>query len=187
MRIPDSSNSCPLSFLTYFFNLLPGQPVTSWGMSLRCPASGVRTTSSTRASLSMRTYCRATTYLLQPPHEGTRHPPPSSSWPQGWTRYRVAPPLPLLLFSCVADSIIQSKAHLIVGAIDGPIVHPCQCVYPFCCLTHLYCVGSPKQFGVDSDKPLPYSHIDIAGSSGPFPGVPTGAPVLAMATHYIKL
>lgn len=39
--------------------------------------------------------------------------------------------------------------------------------------------------GVDSKTPLPYSHIDIAGSSGPFPGVPTGAPILAMATKYI--
>ncbi|KAF7200606.1 putative aminopeptidase W07G4.4 [Nothobranchius furzeri] len=39
--------------------------------------------------------------------------------------------------------------------------------------------------GVDSGAPLPYSHIDIAGSSGPFPGVPTGAPILAMATNYI--
>lgn len=39
--------------------------------------------------------------------------------------------------------------------------------------------------GVDSDAPLPYSHVDIAGSSGPFPGVPTGAPILAMATNYI--
>ncbi|XP_034026566.1 putative aminopeptidase W07G4.4 isoform X2 [Thalassophryne amazonica] len=39
--------------------------------------------------------------------------------------------------------------------------------------------------GVDSDKPLPYSHIDIAGSSGPFPGMPTGAPILAMAVNYI--
>ncbi|KAF3695599.1 putative aminopeptidase W07G4.4 [Channa argus] len=39
--------------------------------------------------------------------------------------------------------------------------------------------------GVDSGTPLPYSHIDIAGSSGPFPGVPTGAPILAMATKYI--
>lgn len=41
------------------------------------------------------------------------------------------------------------------------------------------------QHGVDSDAPLPYSHIDIAGSSGPFPGVPTGAPVITMATKYI--
>uniref|UniRef100_A0A673HIR4 Putative aminopeptidase W07G4.4 n=1 Tax=Sinocyclocheilus rhinocerous TaxID=307959 RepID=A0A673HIR4_9TELE len=41
--------------------------------------------------------------------------------------------------------------------------------------------------GLDSDKPLPYSHIDIAGSSGPFPGVPTGAPILAMATKYLEL
>ncbi|KAK5909688.1 hypothetical protein CesoFtcFv8_003596 [Champsocephalus esox] len=39
--------------------------------------------------------------------------------------------------------------------------------------------------GVDSKAPLPYSHVDIAGSSGPFPGVPTGSPILAMATHYI--
>ncbi|XP_076849946.1 putative aminopeptidase W07G4.4 [Brachyhypopomus gauderio] len=39
--------------------------------------------------------------------------------------------------------------------------------------------------GLDSDQPLPFSHIDIAGSSGPFPGVPTGAPLLAMATKYI--
>uniref|UniRef100_A0A3Q1J7X1 Cytosol aminopeptidase domain-containing protein n=1 Tax=Anabas testudineus TaxID=64144 RepID=A0A3Q1J7X1_ANATE len=39
--------------------------------------------------------------------------------------------------------------------------------------------------GVDADTPLPYSHVDIAGSSGPFPGVPTGAPIIAMATHYI--
>lgn len=43
------------------------------------------------------------------------------------------------------------------------------------------------QHGVDSAKPLPYSHIDIAGSSGPFPGVPTGAPILAMAAKYLKL
>ncbi|XP_056275560.1 putative aminopeptidase W07G4.4 [Pseudoliparis swirei] len=39
--------------------------------------------------------------------------------------------------------------------------------------------------GVDSTAPLPFSHIDIAGSSGPFPGVPTGSPILAMATNYI--
>ncbi|XP_074526451.1 putative aminopeptidase W07G4.4 [Halichoeres trimaculatus] len=39
--------------------------------------------------------------------------------------------------------------------------------------------------GVDSGTPLPYSHVDIAGSSGPFPGVPTGAPIVAMAGNYI--
>lgn len=42
-----------------------------------------------------------------------------------------------------------------------------------------------ENHGVDSDKPLPYSHIDIAGSSGPFPGVPTGAPLLAFAAQFI--
>ncbi|CAH1784087.1 unnamed protein product [Owenia fusiformis] len=40
--------------------------------------------------------------------------------------------------------------------------------------------------GVDSEKPLKYSHMDIAGSSGPFPGVPTGAPIVALATNYLK-
>ncbi|XP_078285214.1 putative aminopeptidase W07G4.4 isoform X1 [Rhinoraja longicauda] len=39
--------------------------------------------------------------------------------------------------------------------------------------------------GIDSEKPLCYSHIDIAGSSGPFPGIPTGSPVLALAAKYI--
>ncbi|XP_039267964.1 putative aminopeptidase W07G4.4 [Styela clava] len=38
--------------------------------------------------------------------------------------------------------------------------------------------------GVDSEKPLKYTHLDVAGSSGPFPGVPTGSPVVALAAHY---
>lgn len=42
-----------------------------------------------------------------------------------------------------------------------------------------------EKHGIDSDKPLPYSHIDIAGSSGPFPGVPTGAPLLAFSAQFI--
>jgi len=39
--------------------------------------------------------------------------------------------------------------------------------------------------GNDSDKPIRYTHVDIAGSSGPFPGVPTGAPIVAMAHAYV--
>lgn len=39
--------------------------------------------------------------------------------------------------------------------------------------------------GKDSETPLPYSHMDIAGSSGPFPGVPTASPLVAMAAKYI--
>lgn len=39
--------------------------------------------------------------------------------------------------------------------------------------------------GNDSDKPIKYSHVDIAGSSGPFPGVPTGAPIVAMSHAYV--
>ncbi|KAL9983602.1 hypothetical protein ACROYT_G005798 [Oculina patagonica] len=40
--------------------------------------------------------------------------------------------------------------------------------------------------GIDSDRPLCYSHFDIAGSSGAFPQVPTGAPVVAMVEHFLK-
>jgi len=39
--------------------------------------------------------------------------------------------------------------------------------------------------GSDSDKPIRYSHVDIAGSSGPFPGMPTGAPIVALAHAYV--
>uniref|UniRef100_A0A0B7A4L9 Cytosol aminopeptidase domain-containing protein n=1 Tax=Arion vulgaris TaxID=1028688 RepID=A0A0B7A4L9_9EUPU len=39
--------------------------------------------------------------------------------------------------------------------------------------------------GIDSARSLPYSHIDIAGSSGPYPGVPTGAPVVALSAQFI--
>eukprot|EP00794_Sanderia_malayensis_P005103 gene5103-5750_t len=35
--------------------------------------------------------------------------------------------------------------------------------------------------GLGCKKPLPYSHLDIAGSSGPFPGIPTGRPIVALA------
>lgn len=38
-------------------------------------------------------------------------------------------------------------------------------------------VSKLDQHGIDSELPISYSHIDIAGSSGPFPGVPTGAPI----------
>lgn len=35
--------------------------------------------------------------------------------------------------------------------------------------------------GLDSEKPLKYTHFDIAGSSGPYPGIPTAAPLIAIA------
>ncbi|KAL3864655.1 hypothetical protein ACJMK2_006319 [Sinanodonta woodiana] len=39
--------------------------------------------------------------------------------------------------------------------------------------------------GLDSEKQLPYSHIDNAGSSGPFPGIPTGAPLVALTACFV--
>ncbi|KAA0191588.1 aminopeptidase [Hyalella azteca] len=38
--------------------------------------------------------------------------------------------------------------------------------------------------GRDSATPLKYSHVDIAASSGPFPGLPTGAPLMAFARAF---
>jgi len=34
------------------------------------------------------------------------------------------------------------------------------------------------------EKPIKYTHLDIAASSGPFPGVPTGAPIVGMAANF---
>jgi len=34
--------------------------------------------------------------------------------------------------------------------------------------------------GVNSEKPLCYTHLDIAPSAGPYPGLPTGAPIRAL-------
>uniref|UniRef100_A0AAR5P683 Cytosol aminopeptidase domain-containing protein n=2 Tax=Dendroctonus ponderosae TaxID=77166 RepID=A0AAR5P683_DENPD len=41
------------------------------------------------------------------------------------------------------------------------------------------------KYGSGSDKPIKYSHFDIAGSSGDFPAHPTGASITALAQHYI--
>lgn len=39
---------------------------------------------------------------------------------------------------------------------------------------------------INSTRPLKYSHIDIAPSSGPFPGVPTGAPIPALTYYFCQ-
>jgi len=41
-----------------------------------------------------------------------------------------------------------------------------------------------NKHGLDSSAPLKYSHVDIAASSGPFPGVPTAAPFAAFAKAF---
>lgn len=46
-------------------------------------------------------------------------------------------------------------------------------------------VSGLEKHGLDSTVPIPFSHIDIAGSSGPFPGIPTGAPVAALTAKYL--
>lgn len=39
--------------------------------------------------------------------------------------------------------------------------------------------------GSGSEKPLKFSHLDIAGSAGHLPEDPTGSPVLALANLYL--
>jgi leucyl aminopeptidase len=39
--------------------------------------------------------------------------------------------------------------------------------------------------GGDSKEPLPYSHIDIAGSSGKFPGIPSAVPLPSFVVEYV--
>jgi leucyl aminopeptidase len=46
-------------------------------------------------------------------------------------------------------------------------------------------IAGLDKHGIDSENPIKYSHIDIAGSSGPFPGIPTGAPIVALTAKYV--
>ncbi|KAK8759094.1 hypothetical protein V5799_003273 [Amblyomma americanum] len=48
-------------------------------------------------------------------------------------------------------------------------------------------VSGLDKHGVDSEQPLCYSHIDIAASSGPYPGVPSGAPIAALTQAFLPL
>jgi len=45
-------------------------------------------------------------------------------------------------------------------------------------------VSGLDKHGIDSDKPIAYSHLDIAAGSGPFPGIPSGSPVAALSLRY---
>merc|ERR1711997_542733 len=39
---------------------------------------------------------------------------------------------------------------------------------------------------VSSDKPLKYSHLDVAGSSGNLPGPTTASSVVALSMHFLE-
>ncbi|KAM7364405.1 dipeptidase B isoform 1-T2 [Cochliomyia hominivorax] len=40
--------------------------------------------------------------------------------------------------------------------------------------------------GLNSEKPLKYTHLDIAGSAGEYPKMPTGAPIVALAKAHLS-
>jgi len=41
-----------------------------------------------------------------------------------------------------------------------------------------------REHGSHAEVQLPYCHLDIAGSSGPFPGLATGSPIVGLLKHY---
>ncbi|XP_011505018.1 PREDICTED: putative aminopeptidase W07G4.4 isoform X2 [Ceratosolen solmsi marchali] len=43
-----------------------------------------------------------------------------------------------------------------------------------------------KKSGKESEKPLKYSHLDIAASAGDLPDIATGAPILALAKRFLN-
>ena len=49
----------------------------------------------------------------------------------------------------------------------------------------LTCGSGLDEHGNDSDKPLAYTHIDMAPSAGPFPGLPTGNPIRAFLETFV--
>jgi len=47
------------------------------------------------------------------------------------------------------------------------------------------CGSGLDAHGNDSDRPLAYTHIDMAPSAGPFPGLPTGNPIRAFLETFV--
>ncbi|XP_055587779.1 putative aminopeptidase W07G4.4 [Uranotaenia lowii] len=43
-----------------------------------------------------------------------------------------------------------------------------------------------EKHGLKSDRPIKYSHLDIAGSAGDIPDPPTGAPIMALARTHLR-
>lgn len=41
------------------------------------------------------------------------------------------------------------------------------------------------EHGGDSAHPIKFTHIDLGGSEGPFPGISNAAPIIALAAKYI--
>lgn len=43
-----------------------------------------------------------------------------------------------------------------------------------------------EKHGLDSEKPLKYTHLDIAASAGEYPKMPTAAPIVALAKAHLS-
>ncbi|XP_070540425.1 putative aminopeptidase W07G4.4 [Ptychodera flava] len=49
----------------------------------------------------------------------------------------------------------------------------------------LLMISGLDKHGLDSESRLRYSHLDIAASSGPYPGLPVAAPIVALGGRYL--
>lgn len=164
-----------------------------------------RTMTSTKGHQNMRTFCSVT--ISHP----LRHPVDTSlrlhslSWPLVWTRFE----LPSLFMSesyypcAILCCKFSHSASLYFSGFSVFFWFLCVCVHALLlvCFSTVHCYIYTLtsihphikfiyfcawfQHGIDSDQPYPYSHLDIAGSSGPFPGIPTGSPILAFAAQYV--
>ena len=50
----------------------------------------------------------------------------------------------------------------------------------------LHKVSGLSEHQLNADKPLKYSHLDVAGSSGDLPEISTASSVVALAMHFIQ-
>lgn len=46
-------------------------------------------------------------------------------------------------------------------------------------------VSGLDKHGLNSEKPIPYTHLDIAGSAGDLPHQPTGRPIPALCQMFV--
>lgn len=74
-----------------------------------------------------------------------------------------------------SEDVFQSAGG---GSTNNPRGHQAPAAF-------LVLASGLDKHGIDSSAPLKYTHLDIAGSSGPYPGIPTGSPLVAMAHNYV--
>ncbi|XP_014221946.1 putative aminopeptidase W07G4.4 isoform X1 [Trichogramma pretiosum] len=77
---------------------------------------------------------------------------------------------------CEGDDVLQTQGR--GASTAGQRGHQGACAF-------LVLASGLDKHGKASEKPLRYSHLDIAASAGDLPDAPTGAPILALANRFL--